>query len=123
MPQIDFIKNELGEIEVDFVGRFENVTEDWSYVSETLEIPLTYSHNLFGDGFAGFLVNNGKEKTYIRVDDGDLQEIPPKGKIESFSMKDLDKKSMSGNFLIKTLLYIYILSKEIVSLVSIDHFL
>jgi hypothetical protein len=101
MPQSDFIKNELGEIEVDFVGKFENITEDWSYVSEMIEIPLSYSHNLFGDGFAGFLVNSGKEKIYIRVDDGDLQEVPPEGEIRGFSIEDLDKKSMSGNFLIK----------------------
>ena len=39
VPQVDWISNESGEILVDFVGRFENLQEDFNTVCDRVGIP------------------------------------------------------------------------------------
>ncbi|WDE99120.1 sulfotransferase family 2 domain-containing protein [Lentisphaera profundi] len=40
MPQSDFIYNEKGELLVDFIGRFENIEDDFKKICEHLQVKL-----------------------------------------------------------------------------------
>ncbi|MBU3071532.1 sulfotransferase family protein [Aestuariicella sp. G3-2] len=33
-PQVDFLKNSKGVLDIDFIGKFENIDKDFSYISE-----------------------------------------------------------------------------------------
>jgi hypothetical protein len=38
-PQVQFLKGQQGRIEMDFIGRFENIQEDFRYIADHLGIP------------------------------------------------------------------------------------
>ncbi len=46
IPQVDFLKNNRGKIDMDFIGRFEQIADDYSTIAQKLKIKtlLTY-HN------------------------------------------------------------------------------
>ena len=39
-PQLDFLTNEYGEIQVDYIGRFENLQNDFNYICKQLNTDL-----------------------------------------------------------------------------------
>ena len=41
LPQHHFLRNKNGELAVSFIGKFENLQEDYSHVCEKLNIPST----------------------------------------------------------------------------------
>jgi len=43
-PQVEFLKNIYGQIEIDFVGRFETLTDDFNTVAERLKSTGTLPH-------------------------------------------------------------------------------
>lgn len=48
-PQHEFICDEDGNVLVDFVGRYENLTEDWTWVCDKLGVPSDLAHHRPGD--------------------------------------------------------------------------
>ena len=44
MPQLDWITDEAGKVLVDFVGRFENLAEDFAQVCERLDRDAELPH-------------------------------------------------------------------------------
>ena len=44
-PQISFLQNDLGEIPIDFIGKFENLNDDLATISKNLGFEANLDHN------------------------------------------------------------------------------
>lgn len=42
--QLDWFLNEKGDISVDFIGKFENLEDDWKYISKQLNLDTSLPH-------------------------------------------------------------------------------
>jgi chondroitin 4-sulfotransferase 11 len=62
--QLDWIIDKKGNIAVDFVGRFENINEDWKKICTKLSIDLKLPH-----------ANKSKHKHYTEYYDDELIEL------------------------------------------------
>ena len=52
-PQVDFLKDRFGRIDMDFIGRFENLAEDFAVVADKLGINASLPH-----------INSSREQQY-----------------------------------------------------------
>jgi len=99
--QCSFLKNEQGKIDVDFLGRFENLKEDWIYLSDQLGFPMLHSPDVFCNGMLGFLYNNSNKTTYARVDEEEIAEIPASGQVPAFTWRGFIYKEDGDSFTLK----------------------
>ena len=101
-PQVLFLKNEQGHIDIDYLGRYENFENDWMDLGEQLGFPLVHNPNMFKDGTLGFLVNNSKEALYTRVDKGEqIMKIEGKSQVPAFLINYINEKDNNDDVVIE----------------------
>jgi|LULM01.1.fsa_nt_gb hypothetical protein len=91
--QACFLKNEQGEMDMDFVGRFENFENDWTRLGAKLGFPLVHNPDTYKDGMLGFIVNNSDKEIYLRVDkQKQIIRVEPRGKAPALSIDLIEEK-------------------------------
>ena len=64
MPQLDWLTNSTGEIIVDYIGRFENLEQNFQLICESIGVTVELPH-----------VNKSKHKQYYHYYDDETKEI------------------------------------------------
>lgn len=99
--QHSFLKNNQGKIDVDFLGRFENLKEDWVHLSDELGFPMLHSPDVFSNGTMGFLYNNSDRVTYVQVDEEEIVEVSVGGEAPAFIWRNFIQKEDGDSFVFK----------------------
>jgi hypothetical protein len=64
MPQVDWLKDEFGDIEIDFIGRFETIEKDFKELCKELDVQLELPH-----------LNKTKQVPYQKYYDEETRQI------------------------------------------------
>lgn len=74
MNQYDWLTNHKNELDVDYIGRFENIDDDWKYICDKININMELPH-----------YNKTKEKNYKSYYDDESYEI-----VKKYYIKDIN---------------------------------